>query len=331
MIVESTNVENMHQSPAFAKPLLAEVPLVVSFSGGRTSAFMARALQLRYEGKRDLIFIFANTGKERIETHDFINECETRWNLNCVWLEYDLVEDKSTFKIVDYNSASRNGEPFEKMISKYGLPNKAFPHCTRELKRQTITRYLRTIGLNNGKYETAIGIRIDEAHRINWQNAKRDRFIYPLATDFRATKDFIRTWWDRQDFDLQLKDYEGNCDMCWKKSERKLLTMILENPHLLDWWNEMEIKFGNPNGTVPFTEIIGYDYDEEYDEEIPITRFNNGDRSTFFRKWKSAQDLLELSKQKFRKANDEHEANKQQEKLFDYDLDIEYDCFCKSS
>jgi hypothetical protein len=300
MIVESTKVENMHQSPAFAKPLLAEVPLVVSFSGGRTSAFMARALQIRYEGKRDLIFIFANTGKERIETLDFINECETRWNLNCVWLEYDLVEDKSTFKIVDYNSASRNGEPFEKMIAKYGIPNKAFPHCTRELKRQTITRYLRTIGLNNGKYETAIGIRIDEAHRINWQNAKRDRFIYPLATDFRATKDFIRTWWDRQDFDLQLKDYEGNCDMCWKKSERKLLTMILENPHLLDWWNEMEIKYG----------------EGEF---------------TFFRKNKSAIDLIELSKQKFRKANDEHEANKQQEKLFDYDLDIEYDCFCKSS
>jgi hypothetical protein len=36
-------------------------------------------------------------------------------------LEYDLVEDKSTFKIVDYNSASRNGEPFEKMIAKRDL------------------------------------------------------------------------------------------------------------------------------------------------------------------------------------------------------------------
>lgn len=158
MIDRITNAQITSESPAFAKPVLAEVPLVVSFSGGRTSAFMARALQLRYENKRDLIFIFANTGKERIETLDFINECETRWNLNCVWLEYDLVEDKSTFKIVDYNSASRNGEPFEKMITKYGIPNKAFPHCTRELKRQTITRYLRTIGLNNGKYETAIGI-----------------------------------------------------------------------------------------------------------------------------------------------------------------------------
>ena len=241
----TTNVQLENGSPAFAKPVLAEVPLVVSFSGGRTSAFMARALQIRYENKeRELVFIFANTGKERAETLDFVNECDKRWNLGVTWLEYDLIEDKSTFKIVSYETASRSGEPFEKMITKYGLPNKAFPHCTRELKRQTITRYLRTIGLKNGSYETAIGIRIDEAHRINWQTAKQDKFIYPLATDFRATKDFIRTWWDRQEFDLQLKDYEGNCDMCWKKSERKLLTMILEKPHLLDWWNEMEIKYG---------------------------------------------------------------------------------------
>ena len=76
-------VENIDETPAFAKHVLAEVPLVVCFSGGRTSAFMARALQLRFEGKRDLIFIFANTGKERVETLDFANECENRWKLNC--------------------------------------------------------------------------------------------------------------------------------------------------------------------------------------------------------------------------------------------------------
>lgn len=323
-------VENIDETPAFAKHVLAEVPLVVSFSGGRTSAFMARALQIRYENKeRELVFIFANTGKERTETLDFVNECDKRWNLGVTWLEYDLeyylihnnkeilIEKKrldriirkfkkvkftfkSTFKIVSYETASRNGEPFEKMITKYGLPNKALPHCTRELKGRTITRYLRTIGLKNGMYETAIGIRIDEAHRINWQTAKRDRFIYPLATDFRATKDFIRTWWDRQEFDLQLKDYEGNCDMCWKKSERKLLTMILEKPHLIEWWNEMEIKYGQ------------------------------GEFS-FFRNNKTAIDLIEMSKQNFTKATDEYEAGKCQTKLFDYDLDIEYDCFCKSS
>lgn len=286
---------------SFGKYKNKQVPLVVSFSGGRTSAFMARALQLRYENKeRELIFIFANTGKERVETLDFVNECDKRWNLGVTWVEYDLIKDKSTFKIVSYEMASRNGEPFEKMIAKYGIPSKAFPSCTRELKVQTITRYLRTIGLKNGCYETAIGIRIDEAHRINWESAKRDRFIYPLATDFKATNEFIRTWWDMQEFDLQLKDYEGNCDMCWKKSERKLLTMILEKPELIEWWNEMEIKYGKG-------------------------------KFVFFRNNKSAIDLIEMSKMNFAKATDKHEIEKRQTRLFDYDLDIEYDCFCKSS
>ena len=41
--------------------------------------------------------------------------------------------------------------------------------------------------------------------------------------------------------------------------------MWLENPHLLDWWNEMEIKYG----------------ESEF---------------TFFRNNKSAIDLVELSK-----------------------------------
>lgn len=275
-----------------------EKPLVVSFSGGRTSAFMARSLQQRYkDDERQLHFIFANTGKERTETLDFIQECENRWGLNVVWIEYDLIGSKSVVKVVNYETASRNGEPFEKMISKYGVPNKSFPHCTRELKLYPIKRYLRSIGLKNGKYETAIGIRIDEEHRINWKTAKKDNLIYPLATDFRATKDFIRNWWDNQDFDLQLKDYEGNCDMCWKKSDRKLLTIITENPKLLDWWNEMEIKYGK-------------------------------DEFTFFRKSRSATDLIDLATQKFTKAIDQVGSKN---KLFDYDLDIEYDCFCKNS
>lgn len=33
----------------------------------------------------------------------------------------------------------------------------------------------------------------------------------------------------------------------------------------------------------------------------------------------------------FRKATDEHETNKQQMTMFDAELDIEYDCFCKST
>jgi hypothetical protein len=174
------------------------------------------------------------------------------------------------------------------------------PFCSSALKNETITRYLRSIGLRNGTYQTAIGIRADEAHRINWNTAKKRNLIYPLATDFKASKDFIRNWWERQDFDLQLKDFEGNCDLCWKKSQRKILTIINENPNLIDWWMEMEVKYGKG-------------------------------RHTFFRNNASASDMLKKSTLPFEKAFDLYDESKKQTTLFDYKMDIEYDCFCKST
>lgn len=274
--------------------------IVVSFSGGRTSAFMAKYLK---DTRKDanLIYIFANTGKERQETLDFVNECDKRWNLGVVWVEYDLVDDKSTFKIVDYETASRNGVPFEKMIQKYGLPNISFPHCSRELKVGAIRRYLRSIGLTKKDYCTAIGIRADETHRIDWGASKRDRKVYPLVTDIPVSKEYIRNMWDKMDFDLDIKDYEGNCDMCWKKSQRKLLTLILQKPELVQWWIDMEIKYGGEDELVFFTGNM------------------------------SGIDLVERAKRPFSVVKDEHESNKQQCSIFDYELDTEYDCFCKST
>lgn len=59
---------------------------VINFSGGRTSAYMTN--RLINEGLQDYIVTFQNTGKEMPQTLDFINECDKRWNLNIVWLEY---------------------------------------------------------------------------------------------------------------------------------------------------------------------------------------------------------------------------------------------------
>ena len=42
MIVKSTNVENTHQSPAFAKPLLQAGVVISWWSGGITSAVACR-------------------------------------------------------------------------------------------------------------------------------------------------------------------------------------------------------------------------------------------------------------------------------------------------
>src|SRR5690606_32173340 len=70
-------------------------PLLITFSGGRTSAFMARLLlELpKYKNSQKLI-VFANTGRENEATLKFVNECDKRWNLNVVWLEADVNEEK---------------------------------------------------------------------------------------------------------------------------------------------------------------------------------------------------------------------------------------------
>jgi hypothetical protein len=270
--------------------------IFISFSGGRTSAFLA--YWLKYNSKDNLKFVFANTGKELPETLDFVNECDVRWDLNINWVEYDPQEEygkKNWFKIVNYKNASRNGEPFERFIKKENIPNAAYPNCSGRLKSLPMHNFIKHhIGWKD--YYTAIGIRYDEKNRINWEAAKKNKWIYPLATDYPIGKQFIREWWDKQDFDLGLMDYQGNCDFCWKKSDRKLITMIRDGFDI-SWWVRQEIKYGNG----------------EY---------------TFFRNNKSATDLIELSEDKLIKSvKDEHEINKKQCSLFS-SLDIEGKCFC---
>ena len=104
---------------------LPEGNVQISFSGGRTSGYMLYKILEANKGLPDRAkVIFTNTGREMEQTLDFVQECSDRWNVNIIWLEYDIVENKNTFKIVNHNSASRNGEPFKKLLVKYArLPN----------------------------------------------------------------------------------------------------------------------------------------------------------------------------------------------------------------
>lgn len=283
---------------------MCKLPILISFSGGRTSAFMTRLLTTHAEfKKRELLVVFANTGKEFEATLEFVNECDKRWNLNVVWLEADVTQEKgigTTFRIVNFETASRQGEPFERVISKYGVPNKQFPHCTRELKQMPIKKYMQSLGYTD--WHTSVGIRSDEPHRLNRGNDSN--FInpfFPLAGELISVDNaFIRNWWARQDFDLKLKDYQSNCDLCWKKSKRKRLTLLSENSSVADWWAKMELEYGN-----------GYQFDQR--EGLTI------------------QELVELAKQPFQKAIDLQELSNAQATLFEPEMDIGYDCMCKSS
>jgi len=97
-------------------------------------------------------------------------------------------------------------------------------------------------------YKTAIGIRWDEKHRINWGKAKSKNLMYPLVTEFPVSIEFIHDWWEQQSFSLKIKSYQGNCDCCWKKSKRKLLTIAKEHPSKLNWWANMEQKYSSKDG-----------------------------------------------------------------------------------
>jgi 3'-phosphoadenosine 5'-phosphosulfate sulfotransferase (PAPS reductase)/FAD synthetase len=220
--------------------------LFISFSGGRSSAVMAHLLtqtKNRFDYS-DVLVLFANTGKEHPATLDFVNDCDKAWGLNIVWLESHVHHGKrksSTHRITNYEDASRHGEPFEEVIKKYGIPNVKAPHCTRELKLNPLKSYLKSIGWKGHK--TAIGIRADEIDRCN-KDYEELNIVYPLI-DNGFTKDMVNEYMSQFKFDLKIpNDGWGNCDMCYKKSFRKLYTNIRAQPESINWWAEMEEKYG---------------------------------------------------------------------------------------
>ena len=100
-----------------------QTPGLLSFSGGRTSGFMLREILDHFDNKlpEQLYVVFANTGKEMDATLDFVRDCGERWNVKIHWIEWH--EEKKIVE-VNHNSASRNGEPYDKLITKRKfLPN----------------------------------------------------------------------------------------------------------------------------------------------------------------------------------------------------------------
>lgn len=214
--------------------------LCVSFSGGRTSAFMARWIQLSKSDTHHIRYVFANTGQEHPNTLAFVNECDSRWGLGVEWIEAEISREHGVgtrHRVVTYNTASRDGQPFEAMIAKYGIPNQAYPHCTRELKLAPIKDWQRVNGWTDCLM--AVGIRADEIDRMQ-PDAAAKGLIYPLISWKRMTKSGVIDWWRSQPFDLDVPERLGNCVWCWKKTIRKHLTNIVENPEFYDFPRRME-------------------------------------------------------------------------------------------
>jgi predicted phosphoadenosine phosphosulfate sulfurtransferase len=296
--------------------------LLVSFSGGETSAFMSQWLKNHYKklGYENIVFVFANTGIERNETLEFAEKCDSKFGLNLWWVESSIYLNErkgSSFTITDFEHATRNthwkfrdNTPFEMLIRKYGIPNKAFPHCTRELKQAPINAFGK-VYFNGEKYDTAIGIRIDEIDRMN-AKAKEKRFVYPLIdrTMIPYSKPMVNFYWQSMPFRLELKGYEGNCAACWKKSDNKLYQIAKENNEYFDFMIEMERKYPR----------VGHEFKKDV---------NSRDR-TFFRRHRSALQIIEESKSFNGKIKNDSDVYNYQLDLLDGDESCEVFSECGS-
>jgi len=233
-------------------PYLITEPTSISFSGGRTSAYMLKMILDAHDGvlPKEAIVCFANTGKEEEATLKFVNDCSVNWNVPIHWLEYqDHDEPALRYKEVTYETAARNGEPFEALIRKRQyLPNPVTRYCTAILKIRTMASFLVQTGLFENWTKSEIenesswmGLRYDEARRATKIADKRR---IPLFTA-KVTIKNISEFWAKQSFNLELPTYNGrtlagNCDLCFLKPANQVATLIAEKPKRAAWWAKME-------------------------------------------------------------------------------------------
>lgn len=266
--------------------ILPDGNVLISLSGGRTSGYMLhKIIEANGTIPDRCKIVFANTGRELPETLDFVQEMSNQWNVPIVWLEYNRLDGKVSFEIVNHNSASRNGEPFEKLITARNyLPNVVQRFCTSELKVLTIKRYLVSIGWK--QWKSTIGIRADESRRINQKESKeRWTYWYPLYED-GVTKEIVGDFWKSQPFDLRLFGSrgvtpKGNCDGCFLKSEATLAMMWREHPVNMQWWSDMENKIGSTfNKKQSYSELgdfVNAQSDWIFDNEAFLCQKDDGD------------------------------------------------------
>jgi 3'-phosphoadenosine 5'-phosphosulfate sulfotransferase (PAPS reductase)/FAD synthetase len=262
--------------------LIQKTKIFLSFSGGRTSAYMVEMMLLLYSDQYEFVVTFANTGQEHDATLEFIRQCDQRWGGIVVWLEAVVNPEKNKgtrHTVVCYETATRWHEthentPFSQVIAKYGIPGMMAPQiCTRELKGAVMRSHKRDIEKQDkAKYFTAIGIRTDEASRLMGEADKsKFRVVYPLMDWFPTDKGDVLDYWEEQEFDLQIPEHLGNCVTCWKKSDTKLVKIAKEQPEFFGFFEKMEKMHPQTNNK------------EGYRDRL------------FFRRHRKVQDLMDMA------------------------------------
>jgi hypothetical protein len=229
--------------------------LLISVSGGRSSAMVARHIQTNDKYKDfNKVYVFANTGMERPETIDFLKNIEKHWGIDLIKVEGVYSTEMGVgikHKIVEWDELDMKAKVFENAIEHKnkgdysGLPNQAAPFCSGTMKTMPIEHFAKTYLEKD--YLMAIGMRKEDMpKRITWAEIREEkRKIYPLITDFEYPigQHELNIWWSKQPFKLEIHGKLGNCELCWKKSTTNLVETIRHGTRFVDWIRTMEAKY----------------------------------------------------------------------------------------
>ena len=222
--------------------------VVVSFSGGRTSAYL---VWLTKNLGMNAKYVFMDTGAEHPKTYEFVRNVARYFGVDVTCLRVDVNPELGKgngYKIVSLDEINQDLYPWRKMMEKYGVPYYGGAFCTDRMKLVPFKKYCDdTFG--KGNYETWLGIRADEPNRLSHKDGIR--YLAEIS-DFE--KQDVLDWWSEQDFDLNLDEWLGNCVFCMKKSDLKLAAAQRDEPGMylefLDAINGKLVRTGEKAGSV---------------------------------------------------------------------------------
>lgn len=289
---------------------------VVSFSGGRTSAYLCNLMMERFGG--DVDFVFMDTGAEHPKTYEFIENVDKKimkGGLAHIRTSYTPLGTGNEFEIMKLpkfalNMKSIKGrlirglqlisdrfigcnlKSWSGMTKKYGVPYIGGMFCNDRMKLVPYKKYCDFV-YGEKEYQTWLGIRFDEPARLVGDNKKKKLSVYKQLKSLNFSNDDISRmycearagmtdiddmdipddvkvifqnrldaldskgihylaeldmdfdkeesmiWWSKQDFDLDIPDYLGNCVFCPKKSDLKLAAAQRDEPELYHEFLEM--------------------------------------------------------------------------------------------
>lgn len=209
---------------------------VVSFSGGRTSAYLVHLMDHKRKNEGwDVHYVFMDTGAEHPMTYRFVREVVKFWDIPLTVLRVKINPELGkgngyeVFSPADIQTHRMQVlKPFVDTVKKYGTPYIGGAFCTDRMKLQPFKKYCNdTFGKDS--YTTWIGIRADEPRRLKEKTGIR--YLAELS-DF--DKQDVIEWWENQPFDLLIPEHLGNCVFCIKKSIKKVALACIDEPVLME-------------------------------------------------------------------------------------------------